>query len=414
MAQVNLTLNQEEILQLSSLSCGSDAFRELLRATLNQFLQAESTEQLGAAPYERTEERTDSRNGSRERPFVTRIGTITLTVPRHRKEPFHTMLFENYQRSEAALITTMAEMVIAGVSTRKVANVMEVLCGKEFSKSTVSEACKQLDEEVERFRNRQVEPGKYPFLMLDATYFKDREEHHTKSKAFMIAVGITGEGDREILGFDLYDDESNHTWLTFVQSLKSRGLSGVIMFTSDGHPSIRYAMSKEYPDAVWQRCQFHFIRNILDAAPKSQKAGLESELHEMFNCETAKEARKRCNEIMRDYSDVAEKAMDILDNGFEDSIMVMMLPKEMQRPLRTSNIVERLNGELKRRSNVIKVFPNPASVIRLMGSVAIDYNEMLAEKRKLFYSTSMGKISEQTKTELKILAHNQAQQSKVA
>lgn len=414
MAQVNLTLNQDELLQLLSSTNSSDVLKALLQASLNQFLIAESTEQLGAEPYERTEDRTDSRNGSRERPLTTRIGTITLTVPRHRKEPFHTMLFENYQRSEAALITTMAEMVIGGVSTRKVSTVMETLCGREFSKSAVSEACKQLDAEVEAFRGRQIEPGKYPFLVMDATYFKDREDHRTRSKAFMIAVGITGEGEREVLAFDLYDDESNYTWLSFVQSLKARGLSGVIMFTSDGHPSIRYAMSKEYPDAVWQRCQFHFIRNILDAAPKSQRAGLESELREMFNSSTIEEARKRRDEIISDYSDVAEKAMEILDNGFEDSMTVMMLPKEMQRPLRTSNIVERLNGELKRRSNVIKVFPNPASIIRLMGSVTINYNEMLAGKKKLFYSTSMGKISEQTKTELKILAHNQAQQAKAA
>ena len=414
MAQVNLTLNQDELLQVLSSNNGSDVLKALLQTSLNQFLTAESTEQLGAEPYERTENRTDSRNGSRERPLTTRIGTITLTVPRHRNEPFRTMLFENYQRSEAALITTMAEMVIEGVSTRKVARVMEELCGKDFSKSTVSEACKQLDAEVKAFRNRQIEADKYPFIVLDATYFKAREDHCTRSKAYMVAIGITGEGMREVLGFDLYDDESNHTWLTFVQSLKARGLSGIIMFTSDGHPSIRYAMSKEYPDAVWQRCQFHFIRNILDAAPKNQKAGLESELREMFNCATVKEARQRRDEIINDYSSVAEKAIDILDNGFEDSMTVMMLPVEVRRTLRTSNIVERLNGELKRRSNVIKVFPGPASIIRLMGSVTIDYNEMLARKKKLFYRTTMGKISEKTKTELKILAHNQAQQAKAA
>lgn len=414
MAQVNLTLNQDEILQLLTSNDSSDTFKVLLQNSLNQFLIAESTEQLGAEPYERTNNRTDSRNGSRNRPLTTRIGTIELTVPRHRNEPFHTMLFENYQRSEAALITTMAEMVVAGVSTRKVAQVMETLCGREFSKSTVSEACKQLDEEVDTFRNRQIEPNKYPFLMLDATYFKGREDHRIKSKAFMIAIGITGTGEREVLGFDVYDDESNHTWLSFVQSLKSRGLSGVVMFTSDAHASIRYAMSKEYPDAVWQRCQFHFIRNILDAAPKSQRAGIESELREMFNCSTVAEAQKRRDEIIDDYTEVAEKAMELLDNGFEDSMTIMALPKEMQRPLRTSNLIERLNGELKRRSNVIKVFPNPASIVRLMGSVTIKYNEMLAGKRKLFYSTSMGKISDQTKVELKILAHSQAQQIKVA
>lgn len=414
MAQVNITLNQDEMLQLLSSNCVSDTFRELLRAALNQFIQAESTEQLGAEPYERTEERTDSRNGSRERPLVTRIGTIVLSVPRHRNEPFHTMLFENYQRSEAALITTMAEMVIAGVSTRKVANVMEVLCGKEFSKSTVSQACKQLDAEVREFRSRPIEPGKYPFLMLDATYFKVRDDHRIRSMAFMIAVGITGEGVREVLGFGLYGEENNFTWLSFIQELKARGLDRVIMFTSDAHPSIRYAMQKEFTNAAWQRCQFHFIRNIIDAAPKSQRAGIESEIHEMFNSETIEQARKRKDEILSDYSDVAERAMDILDNGFVDAMTIMMLPDEMQHPLRTSNLIERLNGELKRRSNVIKVFPNPDSVIRLMGSVAIDYNDMLSGKRKLFYRTTMSKITEKTKADLVILAHDQTQRAKAA
>ena len=176
MAQVNLTLNQEEILQLLSSGDSSLAFKELLTKSLNQFLAAESASQLKAEPYERSEERQDQRNGIRERPLTTRIGTITLQVPRHRNQPFHTMLFENYQRSESALITTMAEMVVEGVSTRKVAKVMEELCGKEFSKSTVSEACKQLDADVEAFRNRPIEPGRYPFLMADATYFKVREE----------------------------------------------------------------------------------------------------------------------------------------------------------------------------------------------------------------------------------------------
>ena len=413
MAQVNLTLNQEEILQLLQ-GTSSDAFRELLQSTLNQFILAESTEQLKAEPYERNDERTDHRNGSRERPLTTRIGTITLTVPRHRNEPFQTMLFDNYQRSEAALISTMAEMVISGVSTRKVSNVMETLCGKEFSKSTVSEACRHLDEEVEKFRNRPIEAGKYPFIMMDATYFKCRYDHKIKSRAFMVAIGINNQGGREVIGFDQYEDESNPTWISFVKSLKSRGLSGVIMYTSDAHPSIRYAMMREFPDAVWQRCQFHFIRNILDEAPKKLRAGMETELREMFNCRTVEDARKCRDEIIKDYSDVAEKSMDILDNGFEDAMTVMMLPEELRRPLRTSNIVERLNGELKRRSNVIKVFPNPESILRLMGSVAIDYNEMLLAKRRLFYNPTMTRVTEEIRLVMIKLAHEQAQKEQAA
>jgi len=414
MAQVNITLNQEEILHLLSTNDSSLAFKELLQKSLNQFLSAESAAQLKAGPYERTEERQDQRNGSRERPLTTRIGRITLNLPRHRNEPFHTMLFENYQRNEAALITTMAEMVVGGVSTRKVARIMEELCGREFSKSTVSQACKQLDADIEAFRKRSICEDRYPFLMLDATYFKVREDHRIVSKAFMIALGITAAGERDVLGFDLYDDESNATWRAFIHSLKDRGLSKVILYTSDAHPSIRHAMSTEFPETVWQRCQFHFIRNILDAAPKQYKAGIEQELHEMFNCETETLARKRRDEILSDYSSVAERSMEILDNGFDDAMTIMMLPKEMRRPLRTSNQLERLNGELKRRSDVIRIFPNPASVIRLMGAVAIDYNQAMSSKINLFYGVSFGRISEQVKIKLITLAKEQAKQTLAA
>ena len=260
---------------------------------------------------------------------------------------------------------------------------------------------------MDSFRNRPIEPGRYPFLMVDATYFKTREGHRTVSKAFMVAVGITGCGDREVIGFDVFDDESNATWSSFIRGLKLRGLSDVLMYTSDAHPSIRYAMGHEFPGTVWQRCQFHFMRNILDASSKNYKAGLEAEIREMFNSATIEEARKRRDEIIKDYSDVAEKAMEILDNGFEDAMTVMSLPLEMHRPLRTSNLVERLNGELKRRSDVIKIFPNVASVIRLMGSVTIDYNEALSRKKKMFYSTSLAKISQETRLLFISLAREQ-------
>ena len=189
--------------------------------------------------------------------------------------------------------------------------------------------------------------------------------------------------------------------------MKTRGLSDVLMYTSDAHPSIRYAMGQEFPETVWQRCQFHFIRNILDAAPKTYKVGLEAELREMFNCENIAAARKRRDEIIRDYSDVAVRSMEILDNGFEDAMTIMMLPLEMQRPLRTSNFVERLNRELKRRSDVIMIFPNRASVIRLMGAVAMDYHEVLSQKKKQFYGSSMSKISSETRGKLAMLAHEQ-------
>ena len=247
MAQLNITLNQEEILQLLA-NDKNFAFAKLLQDSLNSILRAESTEQLKAEPYERTEERTGSRNGFRDRPLTTRIGQITLKVPKHRNgEPFKTFVFDNYCRSEAALVITMAEMCVNGVSTRKVSRVMETLCGKSFSKSTVSEACKELDEKVRAFRERPL-TGEYPFMTVDATYFKVRENSRVISKAFMIAYATNSEGYREIIGFGIYRNESKETWNAFLKGLKSRGLAGVKMIISDAHEGITDAICKQFPE----------------------------------------------------------------------------------------------------------------------------------------------------------------------
>jgi transposase-like protein len=374
MAQLNITLNQDEILQLLS-NNREDAFKSLLTECLNGVLQAESTEQLGAEPYERSVTRSGSRNGTRERQLNTRIGTITLAVPRHREKPFHTLVFENYSRSEAALVTTMAEMVVNGVSTRKVATVMETLCGKNFSKSTVSEACKSLDKAVNEFKYRPLE-DRYEFMYVDATYFKVRGEHRIGSKAMMVAVAITNSRKREIVGFEIYDNESKETWKLFLESLKKRGINDPKLITSDAHDGIVYAVSKVFPNTPWQRCQTHFSRNILSHAPSKYQKAIHAELTEMYNSTTIEEARKKRDSIVAEYSDVADKAMECLDNGFEDAMTVMALPEEFRKYLRTSNHLERLNKELKRRSNVIGVFPNEASLSRIIGSVLLEINEV--------------------------------------
>ena len=383
MAQLNITLNQEEILQLLSADRNA-AFAKLLQDSLNSILKAESTEQLKAEPYERSEERTGSRNGFRDRPLTTRIGQITLKVPKHRNgEAFKTFVFDNYCRSEAALIVTMAEMCVNGVSTRKVSQVMETLCGKSFSKSTVSEACKELDEKVKEFRERPL-TGEYPFMTIDATYFKVRENSRVISKAFMIAYATNSEGHREIIGFGVYRNESKETWNSFLKGLKARGLTGVRMITSDAHEGIIDAISKQFPDVPWQRCQFHFSRNITQKTPAKYQKGLASELQDMFNCKTIEAARKRRDEIIADYKDVAEDAMTCLDEGFESAMTVMVLPGYLHKYFRTSNQIERLNKELKRRSKVIGVFPNEDSLMRLMGAVLMERNDHIASLRCVF------------------------------
>ena len=391
MAQLNITLNQEEILQLMAAD-REGAFKELMQNCLNQFMLAESAEQLKAQPYERTSERTDSRNGSYTRELKTRIGSMELVVPRHRNIPFKTLIFDNYATSEAALITTMAEMVVNGVSTRKVSRVMEDLCGKSFSKSTVSEACKELDVKVDEFKNRPL-TDEYPFVSVDVTYFKVRENHRIISKALFIAYAFNTRGIREIIGFDAYPAESKENWECFMRSLKKRGLRGVNMFISDSHEGIKYAFSKVYPLVPWQRCQRHFLKNIVDNVPQKYRLGISSELVSMFNSETIEEARQRRDEIIQDYKDIAESAMNCLDEGFEDAMTVMLFPLNMRRELRTSNHIERLNKELKRRSKVIGIFPNQDSLIRLIGAVLFERNDQIkVMPHKAFHKPALDQV----------------------
>ena len=406
MAQLNITLNQDEILQL--MQCDREgAFLKLLQESLNSVMKAESAEQLHAGTYERSDDRTGYRNGSRDRVLNTRIGSFVLTVPKHRGDvPFKTEIFDNYCRSEAALIASMAEMVVNGVSTRKVSNVVETLCGTSISKSAVSDLCKDLDRAVEEFRDRPLTDC-YPLVTVDATYFKVREDHKSISKALMIAYATNSKGLRDIIGFGVYPTESSNTWTDFLSKLRSRGLKDVRMFTSDSHEGIKYAIAHIFPDTPWQRCQFHFRRNIIDKMPKKYQEGIASELNEMFDCDTVESARKKRDSIISEYNDIAESAMSCLDEGFEDSMTVMALPKEIRKYFRTSNHIERLNKELKRRSSVIGIFPNVTSLERLMGSVLLERNDMQST-RPVFYSSVYQKV-EANVEKLRLKAKEQQQ-----
>lgn len=385
MAQLNFTLDYDFFVGLFSES-KDEAFGKLMEAILNQVLKAESVEQLGAENYERTEARSDYRNGTRTRSLTTRIGKIELQVPRHRNVPFKTVLFDNYQRNEQALISTMMEMVVQGISTRSVKKVTEELCGETFSKSTVSEICKELDISVKQFKGRLLSEH-YPFIIADAIYVKVREEHRIRSKALYVAIGINSSGHKEVIGFELYDSERKDTWKEFFESLKSRGLRGIDLVVSDAHQGLVDAVRESFPGASWQRCQAHFTRNILDKCPKKYAAGVASELKDMFNTSTIEEARRLKDAIIEEYQDVAQNAMEILDMGFEDSISIMCLPSKYRIAIRTSNIIERENRELRRREKVIGIFPNPESVIRLMGAVLFDDHNDWCVGNKLFDMT---------------------------
>lgn len=385
MAQLHFTLDYDFLVGLFAES-KDEAFAKLMEALLNQVLKAESSEQLGAENYQRSGSRKDYRNGTRTRGLVTRIGKLELEVPRHRNVPFKTVLFENYQRNEQALIATMMEMVVQGVSTRNIQKVTEELCGESFSKSTVSEICRELDVPVKAFKERLL-PEKYPFIMADAMYIKVREDHRIRSKALLLAVGINPEGRKEILGFEVCDAEKVNTWKNFFESLKSRGLRGVDLVISDSHNGLVESIRECFPGASWQRCQAHFSRNILDKCPKKYMAGLASELTAMFNSSTLEEARRLRNTIIDEYQDIAEAAVQTLDEGFEDSMAIMYLPMKYRQSLRTSNIIERENREIRKREKVIQIFPNIESAVRLLGAVLMDDHNDWSTRHRLFDMT---------------------------
>lgn len=382
MAQLHFTLDYSFFVGLFSES-KDEAFGKLMEALLNQVLKAESAEQLGAENYERSEERLDYRNGTRSRSLTTRIGKIELEVPRHRNVPFRTSLFENYQRNEQALICTMMEMVVQGVSTRNVQKVTEELCGTAFSKSAVSEMCKGLDIPVKQFKERLI-PDHYPFVVVDAIYLKAREDHRVRTKALYIAVGVNTTGHKEVLGFEVYDSERTNTWKEFLEGLKSRGLRGVDIVISDAHAGLVEAIKECFAGSSWQRCQAHFTRNIMDKCPKKYASGLASEMRDMFNASTLEEARRLKASVYEEYLDVAPNAMAILDEGFEDCMMVMALPSKYRIALRTSNMIERENREIRRREKVIQIFPNPESIIRLVGAVLMDDHNDWSIAQRLF------------------------------
>lgn len=385
MAQLHFTLDYDFLIGLFAES-KDEAFAKLMEAILNQILKAESSEQLGAETYQRSGQRKDYRNGTRMRGLCTRIGKLELEVPRHRNVPFKTVLFENYQRNEQALISTMMEMVVQGVSTRNIQKVTEELCGESFSKSTVSEICRELDIPVKAFKERLL-PNKYPFIMADAMYIKVREDHRVRSKALLLAIGVNPEGKKEVLGFDICDAEKTNTWKTFFEGLKSRGLRGVDLVISDSHKGLVESIKECFPGASWQRCQAHLSRNILDKCPKKYMAGLASELTAMFNSSTLEEARRLRDSIFEEYQDVASAAVQTLDEGFEDAMTIMYLPMKYRQSLRTSNIIERENREIRKREKVIQIFPNIESALRLLGAVLMDDHNDWSTRHRLFDMT---------------------------
>lgn len=382
MAQYQITVNQELLHRLFLSDNKDSGVAALLESVLNQILQAQATEQLEAEPYERTEERKGYRNGTYPHKLTTRVGTLTLRIPRFRNGKFSTELFARYQRSEQALVLALMEMVINGVSTRKVSQITEELCGTEFSKSTVSELCKKLDPVVHGWNNRNLHDMRYPFILVDALVLKVREEGRVRARSVMIAIGVNTDGYREILGLMLGDSESESSWGEFFTWLKSRGLRGVDIIVSDNHGGLVKAVRSHFQGVTWQRCQTHFMRNILDVTPKSIQDELYPHLRAILDAPDVDTARVLLNQTLEAYENRAPKAMKVLEDGFDDATAILILPERYRRRLRTTNGVERLNEEIRRRERVIRIFPNRESVIRLVGALLMEFDDKWASGRK--------------------------------
>jgi transposase-like protein len=369
MAQHKINID-EQLLQ--GIFHKNEALSELVSAVINQILEAQVKEHLQAEPYERCEERQGHRNRYRERQITTRIGTLSLMVPRVRDGSFSPELFARYQRSEQAFVLALMEMVINGISTRKVTKVVEELCGSSISKSTVSALCQKLDPVVSDWKNRSLKESIYPFVIVDALVTRVRIEKRVRQQSLLVATGISSEGRREILGFSIGDKESEASWSAFFRSLKDRGLSGVDLVVSDDHQGLVNAAHSVFQGSSWQRCQMHFKRNILDSCPKSVQTELSARLRLLFEAPDMQTARLLLARILEDFASKAPKSTDCLERGFEDAMAVMALPEFYRKRLRGTNSQDRLNKEIRRRERVIGIFPNITSAERLLGAILME------------------------------------------
>ena len=363
-------------------SVDDDGFRRLLERVVQQVLHAEISEFIGAAPHQRTDARRGYRNGYVHRGLTTRVGRLELRVPRDREGRFQSELFERYQRSEKALLLAVAQMYVEGVSTRKVKRITEQLCGHELSKSQVSALAKNLDEELHAWRSRPLE-GSYPYVVVDARYEKIRRAHRVVSQGVLIVVGISEEGYREVLGVWVAESESEAIWSSVFHELCERGLRGVRYVVSDDHKGLRLAIARHFQGAAWQRCQVHFIRNVLGRVRAKDRSWVVRLLRQLTEAPDEQTARRRLGEIVEELSARYPAIAERIDAEGEEMLSVYQLPESHRRRLRSTNMLERFHQELKRRTRVVRIFPDEASCLRLVTALAIETSEEWMERRYL-------------------------------
>ena len=366
----------------SILTDDPDFLRVLVERVVQAVLDAEMTAHLHAEPYERSAERRGYRNGYKPRQLHTRVGTLSLQVPQDRDGTFSTQLFARYQRNEKALVLALMDMYVEGVSTRKVREITEALCGTSFSKSLVSELAGQLDTELDAWRNRPLTDTTYPYLSVDARYEHVRQDGQIVSQGVLIVAGVRADGHREILAVEVADTESEATYHQLFRDLKARGLSGVRLVTSDDHRGLKAAIDRHFQGAGWQRCQVHFARDLVKLVGAGRRGELAADLREIFAATTREQAMTTAEAVAARWEPSHPAVARLVEEGIEDCLACLAFPLAHRARIRTTNGLERLNEEIKRRTRVVRIFPNPAACLRLVTALCVEQSEEWVSGRR--------------------------------
>jgi putative transposase len=394
-----LSIALSELLRKAQMDGNADFLREGVRVLSQALMEAEVTQHLGAQRYERSPERSGQRNGYRDRPWDTRVGSIELKVPRVRDGSFFPALLEPRKRAEQALTAVVQEAYVQGTSTRRVDHLVQALGMQGISKSQVSRLCQELDAEVERFRQRKLE-GDYPYVWVDATYLKVREQGRVVSMAVVIAIGVKESGEREVLGIDVGPSEDGEFWRQFLRGLVARGLGGVQLVISDAHQGLKGAIESVLQGASWQRCRTHFMRNALALVPKAAAQMVAATIRTVFVQPDAASAREQWRRVADNFRPRYPRLATLLDEAEEDVLAYLAFPPEHWRQIWSNNPLERLNREIKRRTDVVGIFPNQGAVIRLVGAILSEQHDEWQVSRRYFSAQSLAKLTRKEQTEL--------------
>jgi putative transposase len=374
-----------------------DGLREIVRAVMQEMLEAEMTDALGAEKGERTAARLGYRSGYYTRTLVTRVGKLELRVPQDRDGRFSTELFERYQRSEQALVATLAEMYVQGVSTRKVKAITEELCGHAFSASAISAINKRLDDSLEAFARRPLEQP-FPYLILDARYEKVRDGGVVMSQAVLVAVGVDWDGRRQILAVEMANRESRSSWKDFLLALRGRGLNGVELVVADDHAGLRSAVREVLAEAAFQRCYVHFLRNALDHLPRKADDDCLQELRWLYDRRSVEEARRDLAAWIAKWGARYQKLVAWVEENIDETLTFYRLPRQHHKHLKSTNMLERFNEEIRRRTYVVRIFPNSNACCRLIRALAVETHENWLEAHRYL---NMNDLKDHKKAQLR-------------